>query len=342
MQTLKLFYVPLMEKYDVLIIGSGLSGLSCATQLQQGGKKVCVLDKGYQPGGRTASKSLETPLGKAIFDYGAQYFTVEELEFQKQVVQWQKAGIVQKWALQFASTSPAEHRTNRTRYRGVPTMRSLCTHMAESLIVKQQQKVIRINDLGGFGWEVETQQGNRFQADILVNSAPLAQSLELCYYSGVIPVDRTVTFFNQQKYHSCIALMIASDSDSQIPEPGGLWFDDLSPIRWASDNKKKGISEITAVTFHLSPSFSKEHYEEQESQLLAFLYDELKKWVPGKWIKTAVHRWRYSQPTNIVDISYMRDDYYTNLWFTGDVFLNGRVESAWMAGWNTANAILKS
>ena len=38
-------------KYDIVIIGSGLGGLQCAYILAKQGRRVCILEKGTQPGG---------------------------------------------------------------------------------------------------------------------------------------------------------------------------------------------------------------------------------------------------------------------------------------------------
>lgn len=327
--------------YDVLIIGSGMSGLSCAQVLQKSGTRVLVLDKGYLPGGRTASKTIKTSLGNATFDYGTQYFTVLELEFQMQVNDWVKKEVVTKWTSMFASTQVLEHRENKLRYRGNPTMRSLCLEMAKNIELKQQTKVVRIEQTEENYWNVISGIGEKCTAKTLIMTLPLPQILELCYRSGVIPADKTVTYFSQQKYHQCTSLLIVSDQDSTIPEPGGLWFDDQSPIRWMADNKIKGISELTAITVHLSPEFSKKTSETPEIELFEELDEELRKYIPGNWIHKSLHKWKFSQPTNIVDIGFLKDDYYKNLWFTGDVFANGRIESAWMAGYRTAKTYLK-
>ena len=41
------------KKYDVIIIGSGISGLTCAAFLSMAGKKVLVLEKHFKLGGYT-------------------------------------------------------------------------------------------------------------------------------------------------------------------------------------------------------------------------------------------------------------------------------------------------
>ena len=55
--------------YDILIIGSGLSGLHCAYQLQHTFKKICILEKEGRIGGRiqtvhTHGMSMEAGAGR--------------------------------------------------------------------------------------------------------------------------------------------------------------------------------------------------------------------------------------------------------------------------------------
>lgn len=40
-----------MSKYDVIIIGSGLGGLTCGATLSKEGYNVCVIEKNPVPGG---------------------------------------------------------------------------------------------------------------------------------------------------------------------------------------------------------------------------------------------------------------------------------------------------
>ena len=58
-----------MDKYDAVVIGSGLGGLCSAYILAKEGMKVCVLEKNRQIGGSLQIYSRD----KAIFDTGVHY-----------------------------------------------------------------------------------------------------------------------------------------------------------------------------------------------------------------------------------------------------------------------------
>jgi predicted NAD/FAD-dependent oxidoreductase len=82
---------PNSSPVDILIIGSGLAGLSAAKKLSSKGLNVVVIDKGRGVGGRLAARRI----GDAVFDNGAQFFTARSKEFQACVNQWVKAGVAE-------------------------------------------------------------------------------------------------------------------------------------------------------------------------------------------------------------------------------------------------------
>jgi len=49
------------HKVDVLIVGAGMAGLTAASELQNGGLKVLVVDKGRGVGGRLAGDAFGGP-----------------------------------------------------------------------------------------------------------------------------------------------------------------------------------------------------------------------------------------------------------------------------------------
>ena len=88
---------------DILIIGAGMAGLTCATGLAAAGRNVRVLDKGRGPGGRMAARRTEIAGETVSFDHGAQYFTARDARFKAAVTAWEAEG-----CLLYTSPSPRD------------------------------------------------------------------------------------------------------------------------------------------------------------------------------------------------------------------------------------------
>mgnify|MGYP003327423128 CR=1 FL=1 len=111
---------------DVVVIGSGLAGLTAARRLADAGRSVVILDKGRRPGGRMATEELA---GGARADKGAQFFTVRSPELATAMVAWQDQGLVHEWCRGF--TSPDGH----PRYAVAGGMAALPAALAAGLEV---------------------------------------------------------------------------------------------------------------------------------------------------------------------------------------------------------------
>ena len=134
-----------IDMIDVLVIGAGISGLLCASELQRAGVSVRVLDKGRGVGGRMATRRM----GGGRLDHGAQFFTVREPSFQSYVDEWLDAGVIQEWFRHAPSDSNA---AGYPRYCGRSGMTDVAKYLCESLEVHRSQaavEVVRTECMGG-------------------------------------------------------------------------------------------------------------------------------------------------------------------------------------------------
>ena len=69
---------------DVVVVGSGIAGLSCARTLVDGGARVRVVERGRVVGGRLASKRF----AGRYADIGAAYLVADDPDFTTQVASW--------------------------------------------------------------------------------------------------------------------------------------------------------------------------------------------------------------------------------------------------------------
>ena len=110
---------PTQHSIDILIIGAGLAGLSAASDLQQAGHNVMLVDKGRGLGGRLAGRRI----GEASFDHGAQFMTARGPRFQKTVAEWIEAGIAEEWYSSYPGhqnrSSALPRRADHDRYRKI-------------------------------------------------------------------------------------------------------------------------------------------------------------------------------------------------------------------------------
>jgi renalase len=88
------------------------------------------------------------------------------------------------------------------------------------------------------------------------------QSLDLLGAGGTLEAfDGTaVAALRTVSYDPCFALMLVLGRPSLVPEPGRIQFQG-GPISWVSDNQRKGISLVPALTAHAARGFSRERFD---------------------------------------------------------------------------------
>ncbi len=162
----------------VVVVGGGISGLSCARTLQEGGARVVVLDRGRRLGGRMARWTRE---GRAV-DVGAAYCTVSAPAFADVVADWQHRGLARKWtsvlgvaegevAMQAWASTPV----GPTRWAAPQGLRSLAEDLGSGLELRSEHVVRSVS--AGVGDGPPRVDGEPFDAVVLAMPDPQAADL---------------------------------------------------------------------------------------------------------------------------------------------------------------------
>jgi renalase len=311
-----------------VIVGGGITGLITATILQRNGIKVTVLDKGRGIGGRLATRSIQ----EGVFDYGVQYFSVENPQFQKWVDKWLEAGIITEWNQNFTSKD-----NNKTRYRGIVSNRNIAKYLAQNLTVHTSKKVTHLN-YNDNQWLVTTETGNNFAGEILIMTPPVPQVLALLSNSKITISNELKIALEQITYYQCIAVLALLSKPSNIPSPGGISLD-KEPLIWLGDNYQKEISPDYAVTLHATPKFSETYWESDNATIANLLFDAASEWLSDSVIEYQIHRWRYSLPRTFYHQPYCALTELP-LVIAGDAFVSPKIEGAVLSGIAAANYVL--
>jgi renalase len=161
---------------DIIVIGAGIAGLMAARILEKQGAQVVVLDKGYQVGGRMATRRI----GPGLADHGAQFFTTRTQEFRNWVHQWQYEKIAYLWSMGFSHGSVREAGERRhSRYAVSGGMNALAKHIAHDLDHVYTNTQVMTVTATGEDWLIQDQEGELYTCKGLIMTPPIPQSLEM-------------------------------------------------------------------------------------------------------------------------------------------------------------------
>ena len=326
------------KRSSCIVVGAGISGLLVASSLQREGWDVTVLDESQGVGGRMATRRV----GEGTFDHGAQFFTVRGERFWELVEGWLGAGVAAEWTRGFADAEGRPNEDGYPRYRGAEGMTSIPKYISRDLDVRTAERVVRV-DHGHIGWAVRCGSGLRVAGDALVLAIPVPQALELASSGSYRLPDEARSQLQAVSYDPCLALMVVLDGPSGVPEPGGMQIKG-EPLDWIGDNRRKGISGISAVTVHAGPEWSRSHFEEDETQvidsLISLAGDRLGADLAPSVVETSLARWRYSWVTELHPEPCLVGPDNPPLLFCGDAFGQPKVEGATLSGLATADHLL--
>ena len=323
----------------VAVIGAGISGLICARTLADHGVAVTVFEKSRGVGGRMATRRAEDGL---TFDHGAQYFSVSDESFGRDVRSWQEKGLVESWEGKIRVLREGRIDTCKIetrRFVGTPGMTAVCKHLAAEIDVQLRSEIASLKSVGE-SWRLIDKTGKALDTyDVVIVSAPSPQAARL-----LEPVPELAELAGQVKMQPCWAVMAVFDSSLPAAFDGALVHDSI--LSWVARNSSKPTRSRSqdCWVLHGSPNWSQEHLEETSEEVTTHLLEEF--WevaglspVPPQSI--AAHRWRYALPLEPLKHRCLFDT-ASRLGACGDWCSGSRVEGAFLSGSAAAGCVLRA
>jgi predicted NAD/FAD-dependent oxidoreductase len=292
-----------------------MAGLSCAESLLRAGIKVSLFDKGRGPGGRMASRRLETSAGATVFDFGAQYFTVRDNAFAEEVRDWEASGIVTRW--------PA---ARHDAYVGVPTMNAILRHLTARHTVAFSALVKGLKPRGRH-WQLICEGHDQMLFDGVVLALPAEQTAPILTLHDFELAQAALFARSQPSWTGMFAFA------ERLPHAEGI-LRDTGMISWAArENAKPGRSGPESWVVQAGPQWSISHLEDTPEKiaplLLAALASEIGASIPEP-IAQSIHRWRYGLSAGTGLGSLWNPG--QRIGACGDWLIGPRIECAWLSG----------
>ncbi len=303
----------------ILIIGSGIAGISASLKLNSYGLSSTIVDKGNFIGGRMSTREIKIESNSKFFFHGAQFFTAKTDKF-KQIIQ---TGIKKNYIKEFGNFYPK-------RYRGNTTMREFLVNLTKQFQIKQKIKILKVEPNENRINVFDDINKEWVSYDAVISTVPAPQNYQL--------LDKFPSLQNTLKtgsYHACIALMFSFD---QIPFNLKAYYDFY---------KKQGIlswmaagSDLNVWTAHTNENFSDLNYDKDADFLREKIICSIKNFFFMSKINFhGLHVWKYAK-VNKKCLGLQIDPKYP-IAIAGDILEGSNVEAAFISGDKAADLIFE-
>ena len=326
---------------SAVIIGAGVSGLSCARRLKIAGWRVQVVDKARGVGGRLSTRRVEAV---GAFDIGAQFMTARDPRFQEFLAEQQSLGRVALWSgsLFYGDRQQMVSAKPEKRWVGVPGMNSWVKDLFPYESIRLKEQVQSLERQVKQGWILDQKKEEVF--DWVILALPSHQA------AALIPQGCSLKDSCQSVImEPCWTVYVGVQGSTDIPFDGLFVRDQKSSLSWMANSHTKPGRQIRESSelwvLQASASWSRSFFDTPPSQVESMMLEEFRAMCRSSQY-TILHvgsqRWRYASLLEESKSTGHLIDRDAGLAVVGDWTAGGRVEGAYLSGWGTGDIIAKS
>ncbi|MEM8810698.1 MAG: FAD-dependent oxidoreductase, partial [Cyanobacteria bacterium P01_G01_bin.38] len=305
---------------DIVIIGTGLAGLTCGLTLQKAGHQVVWVDKSRGVGGRLASRRLQGTCA----DHGVRYWAPQHPDLQKLTATLTKQDILKPWpvsAYRYSRVEPIPQLTRQTLaqpiYCAQNGVNAIAKYLAANQAILRQHRVVEIKQNRPSTWQLvcETPDGvDTLSTEAIVIAIPAPQAVPLLAPHRF--AQSRLTQIEAVRYAPSLTLMLRYAAGAVLPEPHSpspqpvtiepatikngwtIALEPEGPLAWmALESSKHRPPDAPLIVMQSQASFAELYLDATDLQTaVPPLLHTANQVLPGlpapeQW---QIHRWRYA------------------------------------------------
>lgn len=326
-----------MAKFQVVIVGGGISGLSAFRVLNKNKINTIILEKSRGVGGRMSTRRGGENDESFLADIGAQFAA---------------AGTAKDWIEKIQEEKDSVNEIyNETIFGKYPRYvhKSGMSSFVKMLITEEMKKNIffspKVTSFKSLNkiWEIVLENGDIITSDALIVTAPLPQALDLLKISN-LPLMKYIDPLLEVNYSPCFALIVHPlQQQQQTNKNFPIWKKPSESIEGIYDQNGKGLqSRKPTWVVHTSAKWTELNWDKSDDAITESLLWEVKNVFLDEisFTVSGLHRWKYCEPKKVLEKPFWEIDFvnhdnsihHPHLFLCGDSFNRSSVEGAYISG----------
>ena len=318
---------------DVIVVGAGLAGLTCARSLQATGYTVTVLEKSRGLGGRLATRRLHD----TWIDHGTNSLEHQGEATRSLLATLQTEAVIHPWVGHIGTLSAsnqvgaeiasgvASGDNPPQRYYAPGGITAIAKYLGRELNIQRQHRVVHLKPLSDGGWELRAEVAttgatHTVSARTVVLAIPAPQALDLVQQllteTPNAPLQpAALTMLQSVQFDPGLSVMAGYESagfewvNAAFHGAIALRGTDHPTIAWLGQTHTKAQVAYPTLLLQTTAQFTQDWLDQPDvtpaiASSLASAAIALGDWITQpSW--TQIHRWRYARVKTSLPQSYL-------------------------------------
>lgn len=333
---------------EVVIVGAGVAGLSCARELVAGGARVVVIDRGRGVGGRCATRRVD---GQPV-DHGVSFLHGSHPDFVRAMGEIEATKLEGWPRVREGNGRPCQtdaFRPGEARVAYEEGLSAFPKHLAQGLELRLGTNVVGLEHKRG-SVMLSTESGDRIEARSLVLALATEQLTSLA--APLFPLNDAFDAAGRllSQLASVPSLTVIAGYSRALPRPAfHVAYPESSRIIMLAshDSSKRPEAQWLVMVYQCHTGFSRKHLSEPREQWSGLVLEEASR-VLGPWAGKPewgqAHLWEYARVDRGNELSapiLVEIEGGARVGMAGEVFApGGGIQAAWLSGRNLARRML--